>query len=380
MKKPFALLFANLLACLVLVSCGSISDTPVKAKFLGELVESTVDSETARYYLENYLQGKRENRELDARISELYARHANALPSRESLKQISQQFSVDFASLFLVDRLLFHECNRKLNLSFSHFLNQDAPISARLSDYIVLFVPGWDYAENGALTGADFAKPRGLATQFGLENYLVELPPTGSVSENTDALVAEIARHSRSGKKILLAGASSAGPAIHLALGERLGAKERSTIKAWLNLGGILQGSPLIDYLQATPQRWLFNLVVWYKAWNKEAILSMSTSPSRERFSRLQIDPEILIINYLGVPLSGQLSKYSGDKYPLLRSEGPNDGLTLLTDVIAPHSLTVIALGSDHFFAEDPRIDQKTIALMKLIISYLEQDTARACH
>ena len=47
-------------------------------------------------------------------------------------------------------------------------------------------------------------------------------------------------------------------------------------------------------------------------------------------------------------------------------------GLTLLRDVIAPNSLTIIALGSDHFFAEDPKINAKTIALTILVISYLE--------
>ena len=87
----------------------------------------------------------------------------------------------------------------------------------------------------------------------------------------------------------------------------------------------------------------------------------------------------ILAINYMGIPLSGQLSQYSIDKYPLLRTDGPNDGLTLLTDVVAPNSLTIVALGSDHFFAEDPRINEKTVALMKLIITYLEKDLTRDC-
>jgi hypothetical protein len=63
----------------------------------------------------------------------------------------------------------------------------------------------------------------------------------------------------------------------------------------------------------------------------------------------------------------------------MLRSDGPNDGLVLLTDVIAPGSLTVVALGSDHFFAEDPEIDRKTVALMKLVVAYANKDTTIAC-
>jgi hypothetical protein len=86
------------------------------------------------------------------------------------------------------------------------------------------------------------------------------------------------------------------------------------------------------------------------------------------------VNNTILVINYLGLSLSGQLSKYSKDKYPLLISEGPNDGLTLLSDIIAPNSLTIIALGSDHFFAEDHRINDKTVALAKVVISYLDKN------
>ena len=83
-------------------------------------------------------------------------------------------------------------------------------------------------------------------------------------------------------------------------------------------------------------------------------------------------DPRILVVNYLGIPLSGQVGRYSRENYPVLARDGPNDGLTLLADAIAPGSLTVLAPGSDHFFAEDPRIDEKTVALMKLMVDYVE--------
>lgn len=113
------------------------------------------------------------------------------------------------------------------------------------------------------------------------------------------------------------------------------------SIKAWLNLGGILQGRPLVDLVQAWPQRWLFALITWYNGWSDSAISSMGTEHGRARFARQRVDPAILVINYLGVPLSEQLSKYSKDKYPLLRSERPNDGLTLLTDAIQPDWATI---------------------------------------
>ena len=48
----------------------------------------------------------------------------------------------------------------------------------------------------------------------------------------------------------------------------------------------------------------------------------------------------ILVVYYRGVPLSGQLSRFSRDQYPILSSDGPNDGLTMLADAIALNSLT----------------------------------------
>lgn len=292
---------------------------------MGEHIETTVDSEMARYYLEEYLPDKNGAGDLHEKIAVVYRQYDKALPSREELAAISREFSVDFASLFFADRLLSNECNKQLNQSFVRYLANKKATDVDTSAYLVLFVPGWDYVKNGHETGADFAQPRRLATQFGLENYSVELPPTGSVEQSAEVLAAEIVRRSQAGKKLIIAGASSAGPAIHLALSDLLGEKELRSVKAWLNLGGILQGSPLIDYLQLRPQRWLFNLVAWFKGWDRDSIMSMATTQSRKRFEHLHIDADILILNYLGIPLSGQLSKYSKDKYPLLKADGPNE-------------------------------------------------------
>jgi hypothetical protein len=366
------------LTCLVLGACSSIPRIPATGEFVGQSVATTVDAEVARYYLESYSQGRHENREMDEKISALYRSLGNSLPSREELKAISVAFSVDFAALFFADRLLNNACNKTLNRLFARYLENDARVDRNISaSYQILFVPGWDYVSNGGLTGADFARPRELATRAGFENHLVKLPPTGSVEAGARVLAAEIARHRRSGKTILLAGTSSAGPAIHLALGELLDERELSSVKVWLNLGGILGGTPLVDYFEGQPQRMLLDFYAWAKGWDRQAIPSMGTVASRTRFSRLQLNSDIVVINYVGIPLSGQLSQYSGTGYRMLRSDGPNDGLVLLTDVIAPGSLSVVALGSDHFFAEDPEIDRKTVALMKLVVAYADKRCER---
>lgn len=371
---------ACVLTCLVLGACSSIPRIPATGEFAGQRVATTVDAEVARYYLERYSQGKHENRELDARIAAIYRSHEVALPSRDELKAISVSLSVDFAALFFADRLLHDSCNKTLNRLFAHYFEQDARLDSSISAaYQILFVPGWDYVSNGGLTGSDFAKPRELATRAGFENHLVRLPPTGSVEAGARVVAAEVSRLRRSGKKILLAGTSSAGPAIHLALGELLDDRERSAVKVWLNLGGILRGTPLVDYFEALPQRLLLDFYAWAKGWDRQAIPSMGTVASRKRYSRLQLNSDLVVINYVGIPLSGQLSQYGETGYRMLRSHGPNDGLALVTDAIAPGSLTVVALGSDHFFAEHPQIDRKTRALMRLVVAYASKEADVAC-
>jgi len=195
-------------ALIILVACSSAPQFPVEGELSGEKISTTVDSRIARYYLENYIQGKKNNPMLDKRIDMLYARQNDAIPTREELKIISKEYSVDFAALFLADRLWAHEDNKEIQKKFIRFLkNKDLTLTTldnSNNPYMVLFVPGWNYVENGHLTGADFAEPRQLITKLGIENYLVEIPPHGSVEENADYLTNDLIKRSQSGKKLLL--------------------------------------------------------------------------------------------------------------------------------------------------------------------------------
>jgi hypothetical protein len=54
-----------------------------------------------------------------------------------------------------------------------------------------------------------------------------------------------------------------------------------------------------------------------------------------------------------------------------LKDYGPNDGLSLLSDLIVPAGLTLAELGRDHFLL-DEEIDVRTIALAITVIRWLE--------
>lgn len=364
------------IAAFLLPGCASPARHAGSGILLGDRIETQLDSPEAAYYLGSYLRNERLRPELDARIDHLHqAAPADRLPNREELAAVARDYSTDFAALYFADRVGRKAANVELHARFLHHLENpadgDRSLRPNYANYLVLFTPGWDYRNNGHVTGADLARPRELAASLGLENRLIELDPHGSVEASATVIREAIGRAATSGKKIIVVGASSAGPAIHLALHEisRQGLPAPAT---WINLGGILQGSPLIEYIQQPPRSLIFNAVLWFKGWKKPAVASMGATRSRDRFARLTLPRGLLVINYVGLSLSGSLSRFSKDKYPILRREGPNDGLTPLADIIAPDSLTLIAPGSDHFFAEDPRINEKTVALSKTVIALLE--------
>src|SRR4029078_11294894 len=100
----------------------------------------------------------------------------------------------------------------------------------------------------------------------------------------------------------------------------------------------------------------------------------LSTDVRRPAFDSLRLPLGLLTVQYVGAPLSGHLSKRSRHRYELVRSQGPNDGLTLLSDELIEGGVVVTAVGLDHYF-RDPEIDLKTVALAYLVLERLEGKT-----
>jgi len=370
--NSFATIFLNTglaLCTFAVIGCTLLAKKiSVRGQLSEYTIETTVDDESAKYYLENYLSGIKNDPGLNHRIDDLCRQLNGDLPSREDLKRISNDFSVDFATLVFANQLLKQNGNSDLQKRFLKNLERvrTGTMEYPRKDILIMFVPGYDYVASGSITGADFAKPIKLLKEAGYEVHFVAIDPLGSVEENALFLSRTLARHSH--RKIALAGASSAGPAIHLTLGKLMKTDELQNVKAWLNLGGILQGAPVLDTFSRGPAGWLFSLVLWFKGWKRYSFESMYTPVSRERFTTLRVPQHILIYNYLGLSLSGDVSNFARDKYWIMKGEGPNDGLTLLPDIIAPNSQTILSPKTDHFFAQDPEIDSKTLALLITIM------------
>jgi hypothetical protein len=98
---------------------------------------------------------------------------------------------------------------------------------------------------------------------------------------------------------------------------------------------------------------------------------SLTNRVRRERFEALSVPDEIQTFNYISMSLSGDISRLGWNTYVLMRSTGPNDGLSLLPDLLLPEGRTIVSPTGDHFFAEDPLIEQKSIALLLTVLESL---------
>jgi hypothetical protein len=166
------------------------------------------------------------------------------------------------------------------------------------------------------------------------------------------------------GRRIILVSVSKSGPEVATAL-TRLGADGATQVAAWLNIAGTLHGSPLADE----------NLSQWEDLIGQvdiAGVQSLSIAKSRQRSAGFRVPRHVLVVNYIGIPLAGSVSWLGRSGYAQLRAYGPNDGLSLLPDLIYPGAATLAELGRDHFLLDD-QTDAATVALALTVIRFIEE-------
>jgi hypothetical protein len=361
---------------------------PAQGEISGHRIDTTVDSEIARYYLEHYVPGRRIEPDLDRRIEAALARLPKE-PGREDFQELSEALSVDLATMRLIEIMSENSANASARSLFLRELtrirNLQAGPGRRLEACIegfdlpmVLFAPGWFYRSNPG-TGADFARQRALLSRLGTDTRLIPTIENGTVEENASIIAEEVRRFDAAGQPVILVSASKGGPEVAHALGHVLAAEETGAVQAWINAGGLLRGAPLADRAGVWPQSWLAVLYYWYQGDDPgESIASLATGRSRARFAEQTIPEHVRIVNFVGVPLSGHISPGAEFGYTRTREAGPNDGLTAIMDEVAHGGAAILQLGLDHYY-RDPELDLKTLALALTVMIELGRPLPEAC-
>jgi hypothetical protein len=381
-------LFRSLITVAVatLASCRALPPVhPVNGEFAGQALHTSVDSAMARYYVEGYRKAGARVPAWDAALDTMQASLVDdRLPSSSELSQWSREFSTDTAALVLARQLRRQAEAQPLYALYLDELAHDADARATQrfdTGTLFLFVPGWLYRTD-TTTGADFARFRTLLADHGARMALAVTDENGTVEHNA-ALIAQQVRALRASNElasVVLVSASKGGPEAALALSMLRDEPAANAIKAWINVGGLLGGTALADLGLSWPLCWLLQLAVLPNGLRDssfDGIRSLTPERSTQRASALRLPAHVLVVSYVAVPLSGQLSAIARDGYGRLRALGPNDGLTLITDAIAPGGVTIPEFGADHYLRQ-PDIDRKTLALARAVMRHLATREAAA--
>ncbi len=357
-------------------ACASdVRGLPARGHLAGTSIETTVDSELARYLLERQVPGATARPDLDAVIERARAelRGPNAALA---VTRIAREASSDLATLLLAEALLEDERSASLRRLYREELHDAArggPAALDASEFTLLFAPGWLYRSH-AETGAGFDRQLALAAEMGIDAERIETDENASVEENARAIAEDLRRRRASGRRYVVVSASKSGPEVALALAT-LSRDEAAHVAAWVNVAGVLGGSPLVDGALVAPRCWGALALFGWRRGGLDGMRSMSTRARRGVLSDLRIPEHVLVVNHVPLPLSGDVSRRARGGYEGMRSIGPNDGLALTLDEIFPGAATLVELGLDHYMSA-PDLGRRTVALTRAVLRLVAERDA----
>lgn len=368
-----------LLLPLVFSACVVIPKFQARGRLAGQEISTTTDSALSKYYLEHYINNDRSNPDYNSKIDRAMKMWNGRPLNSDNLRELTQHFSPDFATLYFVSRIYQDPRNRRAQQAFHSHLaamrNKGRAEMSRIAEgftsYLIAFVPGYAYKRNPA-TGADFARQRRVMNRAGFNTLLIETDEIGTVEENASILAGEVTRLGKKYEKVILVSSSKGGPEVALAIGKLMMPDQLRNVKAWISIGGLLRGSPSADQALKWPRSWLVRMAFFFKGLRAKVIENLTTKKRKAVFAGLTFPSHIVTLQYVGVPLSGQIGEYVEGRYKDLREFGPNDGLTLLADELVPGGIVITDLSLDHYYL-DPEIDLKTFALTHVILDELER-------
>ena len=334
---------------------------PVDTTFHGQKVVGDADSEVAKYYIERYRQGERDNPALDDALYRLEAE--SGIPNEQRLQEITAEFGPDFTAIYLAHRLITDAQNSAMQQRFDYWYAQlmagNPPPQTLLArdDTAIIFVPGWYYV-TAPDSGADFAAQRALLSKHGFQHHMILTEENGVVDDNAEIVAEALKGYAEKYENVLVVSASKGGPETALGLSKL--DKNTANIKGWINVGGVLKGSVMADKGSQWPWTWFTKYVVIY-GHSLDGVRSLKTELRAAIMEKVSIPPAVEVVNYVGIPMESQVNPRSLG-FGMMKDTGPSDGSTYILDAMYPGGITLVEMGIDHYFTH-PHIDTKTLAL-----------------
>lgn len=292
-------------------------------------------------------------RELFERVDRWSGSEELSLLTPERLRQLTADEGCDFATA------LFH---RRIVESGRHgpFLRELGAVAepTPLRGIRVAIVPGAFYRENPG-TGADGRLPREVAQMLGLQVVAAPVSSTGTLAENAAILAGWLP--AQDGAPLVVVSVSKGGSDLKAAFARPDAARVFANVAGWINLCGILDGTPMADWLLSPHLLARVNRFVYrIRGRSLDFLSDMQRYPGCPLEFPLALPAHLRAVHVVGFPLHRHLRNGLARRcHSRLEAFGPNDGSILLADVPQWPGQLCPVWGADHYLR--PRTDVRPL-------------------
>jgi hypothetical protein len=243
-------------------------------------------------------------------------------------------------------------------------LTREASSAPPPEDVKLVIVPAAFYRQNPR-SGADGRVVRAQAERLGWPVDVIPLASDGSTRANARTICDWLS--AQSGSRIVLVSLSKGGSDIKVALAQPGADKAFERVASWLNLCGILSGTPLSEWLlswqvEAALSRMYYSVL----GASVEFMRDLRRAPGGPLDFELQLPPHVQLISVAGFPLRQHITSGLGRRcYDRVSPCGPNDGVIVLSDVCSLPGLIYPIWGADHLLRSGANIDELIGALLR---------------
>lgn len=255
-------------------------------------------------------------------------------------------------------------------------MERGAAVPRGTSCYRLLLIPGWRYASRPE-HGGDLATIDARAEALGMMHERVNTKEDGVVEANA----AYIESRLRSGPQdvptiVLSVSKGSAETAFALAKMHADRSRSRPNVVAWININGLLGGTPLADTLTTQAGRVVLPRLLALTGGTEEEVESITTTTRRAAPDALP--RSLFVVSMQAAPLSAEVGWTARAGYLYLSRFGPNDGITLLADAVIDGAVNLLVPGTDHFL-DLPDRDARVEALLRATVEALGPPRGARC-
>lgn len=267
--------------------------------------------------------------------------------TRENLKSLAERRGVDFATALVYDRV-------RRSPQHGSFIEQLETLIGTASvepapGVRVVIVPGAFHLQFPH-SGADGRVVREQAETLGLRVESVPLPNFSSLADNAAAICDWL--EACDAERVILASTSKGGSDIKCALALPQAEAAFSRVAYWLNLSGLLEGTPLIEELfsfnwRSRITRRLFQ----WRGFDLELMAELAHGPATPLDIPLRLPPHLEALHVVGFPLKRHATnRLARGNFARLEPHGPNDAAgIMLGDACQWPGLLYPIWGTDHY-------------------------------